>query len=181
MRILPYLPFVLALASSSASASLMHISGSGIWDGSVDTTDLSAPGLAWTLSFDVDSPIPPASIDTLPVSISNAVYTLDGTQIGSVDNATFYTTGPGGLFSVFFSGPSVHTLDFYGPQIVNVTTGELSAGNFSGVADINLSNSPGGHGAADFTISATASVPEPASLALFGLGLVGLGWARRKG
>jgi hypothetical protein len=166
---------MLTTLGSNAWANLIEISGSGTWATTATTTGLSVPGESWTLSFEVNSPIPVTNLDTglgQSVSVINAVYKLNGSQVGTVADARLFSSGLGGMFSLDFNGVvGLFDLDFYGPQVVNGTTGQLISGAYSAVSDVGVTHSFGGEGAANFTIGpAPASVPGP----VVGAGLPGL-------
>ena len=183
MRSLLFVPIVLTAMAGTARADLISISGSGTWAADATTTGLSAPDESWTLTFDVDSPIPVTNLDVgdgQSVPIIDAVYTLDGSQVGTATDVRFFASGFGGLFTVDFSGVgSPFDLDFYGPQVVDGTTGQLIAGTYSGVSDVGVTHDPAGEGAASFTIS---PVPEPTSLVdcVTAVGLLGFVWQLRR-
>jgi hypothetical protein len=183
MRSLLVVPLFLTALVGSARADLINISGSGTWAADATTTGLSAPDESWTLSFEVDSPIPVTNLDTADgqsVSIFDAVYTLNGSQVGTATDVRFFGSGFGGLFTIDFSGVgSPSDLDFYGPQVVDGTTGQVIAGSYSGVSDVGVTHDPAGEGTASFTIS---PVPEPNSLidCVTAVGLLGIAWRLKR-
>ena len=151
---------------SSANADLELISGSGTWASDATTTGLSVASESWTLSFEVNSPIHLTNVNTTDgqtVSVLNAVYTLYGSPVGTVEDVRFFSSGFGGKFSVDFSGVGTPSdLDFYGPQVFDGTTGQLINGPYSAVSDVGVTHQPAGEGSANFTIGpAAVAAPEP--------------------
>jgi hypothetical protein len=183
MRSLLFVPLLLATMAGNAWADLISISGSGTWAANATTTGLSVPNESWTLSFEVNSPIPVTNLNTglgQSVSILDAIYTLNGVTTGTATDVRFFSSGFGGLFSVDFSGVGTPSdLDFYGPQIVDGSTGQLIAGMDTGVSDVGAAHLFAGEGTANFTVSA---VPEPSTWLMIILGFAGIGFMayRRK-
>ena len=169
------LPVALSVLAGSASASLVTITANGTFSSNAPTTGLSKANEAYALTFEVTSPTTAQGNST--ASVFDAVYKLNGVQVGTVSAVEFYPTSLDGLFDVTITGAGSTTLlDFYGPQIYG-TGGVLLTGNYTGVVDEGNAHEAAGIGSAKLTVS---TVPEPATLAVVGTALAALAFVRRK-
>jgi hypothetical protein len=169
-------PLILALLiPSAASADTFLVTGSGTWDDSAPTTTESAPGAAWSFSFEVATPL--AFDDT--ATFSNFAFQLDGTPVD--DPATFlefFTGSSSGLFDLAFANNDLLTL--FGDQVFDAS-GSLTAGVFAAEISILVpATLAEGTGSGRVTIgpaSDPTSVPEPSSFAAFAIGLMAVSCA----
>jgi len=117
----------------------------------------------WTLQFDLSGYEPStASFTARMMSDNSSVVKLNGTQIASVGDSGYSSWAT--QFSIndyFLQG--INTLEFMVTNFANVP----SANNPTGLR-------------VEFLSSDVVQVPEPATLGLLVLGLVGLGWSRER-
>lgn len=66
------------------------------------------------------------------------------------------------------------------PETVTIGFGNFAGIDFSNIVSVSAILDATGTGAIDVTLSEVGLIPEPAMLAVFGLGLVGLGMSRRR-
>lgn len=138
--------------------------------------------------------------------VSNVAGVVNGTGI-STGNLEFWHTDYGTSNTAGVPGASNSTYDFGDQPVPNNDYGSMQINNFGagqtilaynswggdgGIGDLGIGNQPSGqpdwtfaHNASGFTVKniqvlvQTNSVPEPASVVAFGLGLLGLGMVRR--
>lgn len=132
---------------------------------------LDTPSSPFSGRFDVSADNWLDSMDAREMTISAAAgYTAMG----------FFMTDPndaGGRFSI--GGVDFLFADIFGQSLGNGKIFYLSIFDSEGLGDITIyaNNSNDGYGIDNVTVG---TVPEPGTLALFGLGLLGLGMARYK-
>lgn len=113
--------------------------------------------------------------DDILVQFTNPAFNLTFLSIGDDTN------GVAGLVDVFVSDVFSSTENINGDG--STATGEIvDLSAFSNVTSILIHGvtESGGIGFDDFSFNVTGAVPEPGMLALFGLGLSGLGLMRQK-
>lgn len=124
-----------------------------------------------------------SSVSGFTVTMGGAAFSIDSFLFGSgyirgtqgVTNLTVSGSGGSGPFSqTYVSG--VDFLDF-GPGLTGLS---LLAGNTATQYTFMAEGSENRATFDSFSINSSVAVPEPATLALFGIGLFGMGLARRQ-
>jgi hypothetical protein len=167
----------LILAASAAQAGVMNYNFSYTFD---DFTSIAGM-LDGTLGGD---------LDTITVNDVMATITSTGGTLG-VDSFSFDTTTGGYYISgILDSYPGLLSLSgsLFELAVIGlpVSNGCTEAAGFCLIDTFASAAFPGPNAntytlyPGAFEISAKTAVPVPATLALFGLGLAGLGWSRRK-
>jgi hypothetical protein len=156
-------------SGSNTSTSLSHVSILGTGDGSYDWYSFESLGGMTILDIDYgDSP--GGSTDT-----QLGIWDFAGNLVADNDDASLVIEAGGGVYAVdsFIQVSSLLAGDYF----VGVCEFSCGFGNGFSVNGSGLSSRT------DYTLHismAHAPVPEPSIIALFGLGLVGIGFARRR-
>lgn len=164
-------------------------------DGAFNVPGVSAsgPGLCIT---SVDCPFPPSETDSVENGAAGHDHWADG-SIAYTFDAGVLGALPTDVGIVWTDGVNPITFQAYDASnaLIGTLTGNHADGTFDGTKEDDrfygvrnaggvsriVIGDPGGIEVDDLQYGFAASVPEPASLALLGAGLLGVSWRRRAG
>ena len=131
----------------------------------------SGPTYAWSIAVPVIVTIPQPNNSFVVNDIS---YTADGAP--ATADFVFYSASKGGGF-ILANTPTTYLISEYGPALY---TGPETAPTFT-LGTFTLTDALGTpNGTIDISEVTSTATPEPSTLLLTGLGIVGLFWVARK-
>lgn len=141
---------------SPSNISLLGTDGLGVNSGGLDQNDLDGLLSTQALVFTPDFPLVNARV--LSISFTNLDTNLDDDEA-----------------AIFLDGVSA----FNGDLSTTVNGTSFSSDTFSSNVRVQSTDGNDNFGVREFRVQVEA-VPEPGTISLFGLGLLGLGWIARK-
>ncbi|ODT98150.1 MAG: hypothetical protein ABS79_06380 [Planctomycetes bacterium SCN 63-9] len=162
------------LIQSASYGGTVSISGSGTWDANIDSNGIySAPNAPWSFSFEVESPIDPA---TRTGAVTNGQYFLNGLLVADpIATVTFFPSNQLGLFDLNFASGVIVSL--YGAQAFDEGF-NLIAGYYPAQSQ-DISTATGNPNLGTGFVLVT--VPEPSSFLLSVIAIAaGTGIARHR-
>lgn len=167
------------------------VSNAGV--GSFTSVTAGSGGLCDSQGYSCDDGLAVLDSDASPfggrysVSPDNWLDSMDARELEISPTAGynamgFYMTDPndsGGRFSI--GGVDFNFSDIFGSALGNGQIFYITLIDQAGLGDVSIfsNNSDDGYGLDNVTVG-TVAVPEPSTLALFGLGLLGFGLARKR-